>query len=235
MASADVSAVLPDPQQILDVLRQDPWEALRQLHPVAAGILLVIGVAFLLYGFRIYKLLVIIAYAAVGIFLGALVAAALHFNPLIGMAGGAIILGLLAWPLYLVGWGLIGGAVLAALAAAVTQHFTPSPVYQGIAAAVAGILGIVLTILLMRTLIIIITSIVGAVALVEGALRLVLLVPSLGDPVMATLQAHVWLQAAVVVVPAVVGMILQTADKQGDVTGKAKSEGREKKESDSRK
>ena len=182
MAAVDASGMLPQTQQAFELLRQDPWAALRDVHPVEAAVLVIIGVAFLLYGFRIYKVLVIIAYAIVGVFLGAVVASGLNFNPLVGMIGGAILLGLLAWPLYLVGWGLLGGAVMACSAVMVTQHFTPSPIYQGIAAAAAGVLGIVLTIMLMRTLVIIITSVVGAFLLVEGVLRLILLFPPWATP-----------------------------------------------------
>jgi hypothetical protein len=229
MAAVDASVMLPDAEHIFELVRHDRWEALRQMHPVEAAILLIIGVAFLLYGFRIYKILVIVTYAVVGVFLGAMAASALNFHPVIGMVGGAIILGLLAWPLYLVGWGLLGGAVLATLAAMITQHFTESPVYQGIAAAAAGALGIVLTILLMRALVIFVTSIIGAATLVWGTLRIILLLPALGDPVMEALQSNPWLQVGILVVPAILGMILQAGDKHGDVTGKAKPEGKEKK------
>ncbi len=235
MAAIDFSTVLPQTQQAIAALREDPWGSLRGVHPVEAAILIIIGVAFLVYGFRIYKVLVILAYAIVGLFVGAMVASAFHFNPVVGMIGGAIVLGLLAWPLYLVGWGLIGGAVMAGVGAMLAGMVTTNAVYQGMAAAVAGVLGIVLTILLMRTLVIIVTSIVGAAALIWGVLRLTLVVHGLGDPVIEMLQEKQWLQLVVVAVPAVVGMILQTSDTRTQGAGKPAAKKKDKKESDDKK
>jgi hypothetical protein len=230
MSAVDPSTLLPQTQQAVETLLQDPWSALRSVHPVEGGILVIIGLAMLLYGFRIYKALVIITYAMVGVYLGALLAGALHFNPLIGMIGGAIVLGVAAWPLYLIGWGMLGGAVFAGLAAAATSALTPSTAYMIVAAVAAGVLGIVLTVLIMRPLIIIITAIIGGVVLVEGLLVMALLLPSFGEPVVKSLQDHPYAQAAVVAIPAILGLILQFTEKGGQ--GGGKKGGKPKKEAE---
>jgi hypothetical protein len=230
MSAVDTTPVLPDTQHFIEALFQDPWNTLRGIHPVEAGLMVVIGLAFLLYGFRIYKVLVILAYAIVGVYLGAMLAGAMNFNPLIGMIGGAIVLGVAAWPLYLIGWGVLGGAVLAGLAAMVTSTFTPSMTYVTIVAVLAGILGVVLTVLLMRPLIIIITSLLGAVLLVEAVLRLSLLAPAFGDQVVKALEVRPLAQAAVVAIPALLGLILQFTDKGGKGAGKGAGKGKAKKE-----
>jgi hypothetical protein len=223
MAAIDVNTLLPQTRQCIETVIQDPWGALRTVHPIEAGLLLVIGLAFLLYGFRIYKVLVILAYAIVGTFLGAMLATAMNFNPLIGMIGGALVLAILAWPLYLIGWGLLGGGFFAGLGAMVAGLLTTSTVYIAIAAVGGGVLGIVLTILLMRPLIIFITSVLGSACLIEGAVALTLLAPSLGDPVLQKLQATPLLQAGLVAVPAFIGIYMQLTDSSGKIGGKKKS------------
>jgi hypothetical protein len=215
-----IDTLVPDTQRSLEAVFQDPWASLRDIHPVAAGILVIIGLALLLWGFRIYKGIVILAYGIVGLYLGAVLAEACHFSILIGMIGGALILGTLAWPLYLIGWSLLGGAALAGLAAMTAANFTSVMAYVIVAATVGGVLGVVLTVLLMRSLIILVTSIAGAVVLLEGALRLTLLAPSAGEPILKTLSERQLAQAAIVAIPAFVGILLQFTDKSGKGGGK---------------
>jgi hypothetical protein len=228
MIAVEVSLSLPEVRQSIHTAFNHPWQSLQELHPVAAAILIIIGVGLLLYGFRIYKGLVIAVYACVGVVLGQMLAEAMGFNTLLGMIGGAIVLGLLAWPLYMIGWSLLGGAVFAALGALTAAMFTTSEVGIIAAAGVAAALGIALTILLMRPLIIIVTSLVGATVLVEGALALCLLAPDFGDKIIAFVEPRPLAQAILVAVPASIGIILQFLE--GGSKGGGKKGAKPKKE-----
>jgi hypothetical protein len=228
MIAVEVSLALPEVRQSILTTLEHPWQSLRELHPVAAVILVIIGVGLLLYGFRIYKGLVIAVYACVGVVLGQMLAEAMGFSTLLGMIGGAIVLGVAAWPLYMIGWSLLGGAVFAALGALTAAMFTTSEIGIIAAAGVAAALGIALTILLMRPLIIIVTSVVGATVLVEGALALCLLAPDFGNKILGFVQTRPLAQAILVAVPASIGIILQYLEGGGK--GGGKSTAKKKKE-----
>jgi hypothetical protein len=79
----------------------------------------------------------------------------------------------------------------------------------------AFVLGMVLTVWLFRPLLVIITSLVGATLLVEGAVRLTILSPSLGEPICAFLQENTYVWVIVLLVLAAAGMLMQWYDTSG--------------------
>ena len=207
----------------LETAMQYVWQRLGALHPLEAGLLLVpVGLVFLLYGFKLYKWLVSVVYAGIGAWAGAAVALWLGWDVILGTIAGALLLGLLAWPLHRVGWGLLGGALFGGAAVLLMQMQTPNVTYIAAVAGVAFIGGFILTFVLMRPLIILVTSVIGAAVVVLGALRLSLIQPAFGDPVCSTLEAKPYLLAILVAVPALLGFILQWRDKGGKAAAKKK-------------
>ena len=208
---------------LLETAMQYVWQRLGALHPLEAGLLLVpVGLVFLLYGFKLYKWLVSVVYAGIGSAAGAALAVYLGWDVILGTIAGALLLGLLAWPLHRVGWGLLGGALFGGAAVLLMRMQTPNVTYIAAVAGVAFIGGFILTFVLMRPLIILVTSIIGAAVVVQGALRLTLIQPAFGDPVCSTLEAKPYLLAILVAVPALLGFILQWRDKGGKAAAKKK-------------
>ena len=200
----------------LDTVMQYVWQRLAAIPPLEAGLLLLpVGLVFLLYGFRLYKWLVSVVYAGIGAAAGTALAAYFGWNAILGMIAGALVLGLLAWPLHRVGWGLLGGALFGGAAVILMRMQTPNAAYIVAVAAAAFIGGFILTLALMRPLIILVTSVLGAAAVVPGALRLTLIQPAFGDPVCSTLEAKPYLLAILVAVPALLGFIIQWRDTCG--------------------
>ena len=197
-------------------IAQELWQRMMFQHPLEMGLVfLVLGLVFLLYGYKLYKILVSVVFAGIGGLVGMLIG--VHFGApgwLIGLIG-AIVLGILAWPLFRIGWGILGGAVFAAIALPFAVALTQSPVLGYTLAAVAFIAGMVLTIVLMRPLIIISTSISGAATLVEGVLLMLIRWPSAGDPIRAALESKPYLFVVLVALPAILGAILQWRDTAG--------------------
>jgi hypothetical protein len=207
----------------LDTAVQYVWQRLGALHPLEAGLLLLpVGLVFLLYGFKLYKWLVSVVYAGIGAAAGAALAAYLGWEVLLGTIAGALLLGLLAWPLHRLGWGLLGAALFGGAAVLVMQTQTPSVAYTAIVAAVAFIGGFILTFVLMRPIIILVTSVIGAAVVVQGALRLSLIQPAFGDPVCSMLEAKPYLLAILVALPALLGFIIQWRDTAGKGKAAAK-------------
>jgi hypothetical protein len=207
----------------LETAMQYVWQRLGALHPLEAGLLLVpVGLVFLLYGFKLYKWLVSVVYAGIGAWAGAAVALWLGWDVILGTIAGALLLGLLAWPLHRVGWGLLGGALFGGAAVLLMQMQTANVTCIAAVASIAFIGGFILTFVLMRPLIILVTSVIGAAVVVQGALRLSLIQPAFGDPVLTTLEARPYLLAILVAVPALLGFILQWRDKGGKAAAKKK-------------
>jgi hypothetical protein len=206
----------------LDTAVQYVWQRLGALHPLEAGLLLLpVGLVFLLYGFKLYKWLVSVVYAGIGAAAGAALAAYLGWEVLLGTIAGAL-LGLLAWPLHRVGWGLLGGAMFGGAAVLLMKMQTPNVAYITAVAGAAFIGGLLLTLVLMRPIIILVTSVIGAAVVVQGALRLSLIQPAFGDPVCSMLEAKPYLLAILVALPALLGFIIQWRDTAGKGKAAAK-------------
>jgi len=192
----------------------EPWRNLYESHPaVAAAILVPVGLAFLLWGFRLYRWLVVLAYVGIGIMLGLAAAEYFAFNPSVGIMVGAIVLGVLAWPLHRLGWGLLGGLVFAtALVAAASLLGIESRLHLALIGVVAFVAGVGVTLLLMKPIIIVITALGGAGLVAAGVLRLTMLWPVPWGPISRTLDARPYVFAVIVLVLAAVGSVLQVFD-----------------------
>ena len=163
-APANAAVAIPS----LDALMRNLWDRFHALSPLEAGLLLLpIGLVFLLYGFKLYKLLVSVVFAGIGAGLGGALAAYLGWNVILGTIAGALVLGLLAWPLHRIAWGLLGGAILGGAAVLLVSARSQDPILLAIVATVIFAGGFILTLLVMRPLIILVTAILGAAVLVR--------------------------------------------------------------------
>lgn len=218
---------LPEAARPMAEMLMEPWENLLHYHPLmAAALLMPVGIAFLLYGFRLYRWLVVIAYVGIGVVLGMAAAAFFNFNQSVGIIAGAILLGVLAWPLHRAGWGVLGGILFAVVfreVAAVMGIEGWLPL--ALISVVAFLAGVALTVLLLKPLIVLITSLVGGTFLALGALSLAALWPALGGPVEKAIDARPYVPVVVVLVLAVVGSMLQVVDTARGRSKKRKAEG----------
>jgi hypothetical protein len=184
---------------------------------VATAIVSVLaGVAFLVWGFRLYRWLVVLIFVAAGMALGFEAAVTFGFSPLLGIAAGAIVLGVLAWPAHRMGWGLVGGSVFALVLAGLAGFMgIEGRVELALIGIVAFVAGAAVTLLLMRPLIIVITSLVGGSLLVQGTVALTLLWPPVGETVVGVMDTRPYLLMVAVLVLAAVGSAMQVLDTDG--------------------
>jgi len=203
---------------LLDAITE-PALTVYEQHPVVAVLVLVlVGLAFLLWGYRLYRWLVVLACVGLGAVLGLMAATYLEVGQTIPIAIGSVVLGVLAWPLHRLAWGLLGGVVFSMAAAGVAAYLAVEDQVHLILISVGGfVVGSALTVLLLKPLIIVITSLVGALFVAVGTLRLITLWPEVGDPILRTIDAHAILAAGAVLVLAAVGSAMQmfgAADKE---------------------
>lgn len=217
VALQDAAQAMPETGKTIAELMGDIQEGFANVmgdHPLAAAVLLVpAGIAFLLYGFRLYRWLVVIAYVGIGVVLGMAAALYLNVNQSVGIMLGAIILGVLAWPLHRVAWGVLGGILFAWVFVEVAYMMdirATMPLF--LVGAVAFVAGIALTVLLLKPLIVVITSLVGATFVALGVLSLTRWWPALGGPVERVIDMRPYIPVAIVLILAIVGSLLQLVD-----------------------
>jgi hypothetical protein len=126
---------------------------------------LLIAFAFVLWGGKLFKIFVVLLGVGAGLVLGFFLGSILGLGPQGGGAGaiiGAIVLGLLAWPLHKVFVFVIGGLFFGFVAASVASSFQ-APETTLNAAAIAGfVAGGVLSILIHKTFVIVLMAAAGA-------------------------------------------------------------------------
>jgi hypothetical protein len=209
-----MAAAAPSQGNVVEDFAAQVWEQLPAGYDLETAIVLVpLGLAFLLYGFRMYRWLVVVAYAAVGAVAGLMAAQWFGVSGLVCGILGAIVLGILAWPLHRLGWGLLGGGLFGAAAVGLAGTAgVQGQVLLALIGTVAFLGGMLLTMLVMKPIIILVTSVLGASALAAGVVRLLELWPAVGNPVGATFRTKPYLPALAIAILAAVGLVLQVID-----------------------
>jgi hypothetical protein len=122
------------------------------------------------------------------------------------------------WTLYRIVCSVLGGlyAVAAVRMLWPQVQISPDP-YGWIALAVTFVAGFVLVLVFFRAILIILTAISGAVAVVTGVLALMLLWPEVGKPVISLLGDNLWVNLVLVAILASIGAVLQFKDPKTTV------------------
>ena len=179
----------------------------------SAAISIILGAVFLLYGYRACRWLIPIQCTVAGAMVGYTLAMKYEFNLLLGTVAGAIVLGVIGWTLYKIVCSAMGGLLVVALLTMawpdVAVHAGP---YVWAVWGAAFAVGFVMVLVLFRPLLIIVTSIYGAVFVVVGVLVLAHLWPTLSETVEILMNARPWVLAVLVVAPVVLGAVLQFLD-----------------------
>ena len=203
-------------------------ETLGQLQAVA---LVLVGVVFLIFGFKYFKALVIVNAAALGalcgMYVGTLTGRA-NLPLLLGLAG-AVLLGALAWPTikYCV---CLMGALAGGLVGFALWHFIANLINNegmlGYAWA-GGLIGMValgmLAFVLFRTAVMIFTAVQGSVMIVSGICAVLLAFDGIHDSVRSGLVENDNLLKLLFGVPAVVGFAYQFSIDRTKVLKKRKA------------
>ncbi|NLX58212.1 MAG: TMEM198/TM7SF3 family protein [Phycisphaerae bacterium] len=169
------------------------------------------GVISLLYGYRVFKGVVMVYSAVLGAAAGWWLAATQFSQPHLAWVGGLIgaaVMALLAWPLvryFVCFWGAVAGGLAGwAVARAVGGD------HAMLIAVVGGSLaGLILAGVVFRVMIVVTTSVIGAHLAVFGAASLLLAEPHLGGLLREHLASNRYLFPLMVAVPALFGVVYQ--------------------------
>lgn len=215
---------LPPVQPFIERLQQgqmpsqaDYINSLSSIHILAAIAMVICGVVYLLYGWKIFKVLVVVNTAIIGAAIGAHAAGMLKGPnmPIFGGLAGAVLLGALAWPL--MKWavsfmGALAGAFLgywAWLTVVTATHVQGLEQYSWVGALLGLVTLGLLAFIIFRAVIITFTSFQGAMLVTSGALALGMTFQSIGPDLKNALMSNQHLLPILVLVPALIGAAFQ--------------------------
>jgi hypothetical protein len=179
----------------------------QDIGPGMSAFLLLVGIIFLLWGYPIFRYLIMFNFGVVGAYLGASLG-----NKADTALGGALIGGFLAaalaWPMMKWAVALTGAGIGLILGAAVWRASGQDPTYDWAGGLTGCVAFGMFSFIIFRGGIILYTSLQGGALLAVGMLAL-LEKYSVGATVSEHLRSERFLFPTAIVVPAIIGLIFQ--------------------------
>ena len=180
----------------------------QTIGPGLAAVLLIVGTIYLLWGYPIFKYLIMMNCAVVGAYLGAAIGKQAN-TVLAGALIGGFLGAAAAWPMMRWAVALTGAGIGTILGAAIWRAAGQDPAYDW----AGGLTGFVafgmLSFIVFRGGIILYTSLQGGGLLASGILALIEKYPSIGPAMAERLKEQRFLLPASIVIPAVIGLVFQ--------------------------
>jgi hypothetical protein len=195
-------------QPILDSI----WEQVTTLSWLQAVIAISFGVVYLLYGWRIFKVLVVICFGLVGLFAGIKIGARFNSEIFGGIIGLALLAGvsvpLMRWAVSIL--GAIAGGILTS---GVWYAFELPEKYMPAGALIGIVAGGMISFIVFKIAVMLFTSFGGGALIVTGLLALVHRYESIQEPptesIKAMLYNHHWFVPVLMLAPTFIGIIIQ--------------------------
>jgi len=180
----------------------------QAIGPGMAAFLLILGAIFLLWGYPVFRYLIMLNFGVVGAYLGA--AAGKDANTIIaGAMIGGFLAAAAAWPMMRWAVAVTGASIGMLLGAAAWRAAGQDPTFDW-AGGLTGFVGFgMLSFIAYRSGIILYTSLQGGGLLALGILGLLEKYPSIGPELADHLTKQHFLLPTAIVIPAVIGLIFQ--------------------------
>jgi hypothetical protein len=180
----------------------------QEMRPGTSMLLILLGIIYLLWGYRIIKHLVMLNAIVLGAGIGASIGG--HGETALACAIiGAFAAAAITWPAMKYAVALMGGLIGAAVGGAVWHSVGLEPTLAW-AGALVGLIGFgLLCFILFRGSVMMYTSLQGAVMLVLGVLGLMYKYQEVAPQLTDHLHMEPFLLPAAVVIPAMIGLIFQ--------------------------
>jgi hypothetical protein len=195
-------------QTVLDSL----WGQVTTLSWLQAVIAISFGVVYLLYGWRIFKAVVVICFGLVGLFAGIKIGSRFNSEILGGIIGLSLLAGasipLMRWAVSLLG-AIAGGIITSGIwyAFELPERYMPAGALIGIIA------GGMISFIVFKIAVMLFTSFGGGILIITGLLALVYRYESIQDTPTATVKTMLynnhWFLPALLLAPTIIGIIVQ--------------------------
>lgn len=189
------------------------WQQITDLSWLHAVIAISVGIVYMLYGWRIFRVLVVICFGLVGMFLGIL--AGNHFGTTIG--GGVLGLALFAIvSVPLMKWcvAVLGAIAGGALTGSVWYAFGLPLDYIWAGVIIGVVAGGLMSFILLKTSVMLFTGLGGSIIMMVGVLALIYQYETqIMDPptqhIYNSVYQNQWFLPVVFILPTIIGMIVQ--------------------------
>jgi hypothetical protein len=187
------------------------WAYITSLNLVEAITFMSFGVVCLFYGWRVFKVLVVISFALLGLFLGISITDKIVglnsqlWGGLIGMSLLAILsVPLMKWAVCLL--GAVAGGILSSgiwYACGLTERYILAGALIGMVA------GGMISFIIFKVAVILFSSLGGSCLIVVGFLALLYLYPQTSERVEEIIFTKKWFLPTILMAPTLIGVILQ--------------------------
>jgi hypothetical protein len=186
----------------------DIWDFIVNVSWLQAVVYVAFGIIYLIYGWRVFKALVVINFSIMGLFLGMTLGNKLG-SPLWGGIIGTASLGICTWPFMKYCVAVLGAIAGAVLGAAIWRTATlPDPLIW--CGALAGLIaGGFLAFSSFKNSIMLFSSLQGSVFMVIGILALLNDYPNFSTDLSNAVNQHVFLLPSLLIVPTIAGFLFQ--------------------------
>jgi hypothetical protein len=183
----------------------------QHMGPGLAALLVALGVVYLLFGFKLFRVLMMLNAAAIGaalgIGLGQRTEIGFALMVLCGFVAAAI-----TWPLMKWAVAVLGGLAGALLGASVWQTFGLDPSFAWSGALTGLVMFGLLSFIIFRGSVTMYMSLQGATMLTFGILGLICKYDQIAPKVTHTMALRPFLLPMAVIIPAIIGMLYQQSD-----------------------
>jgi len=188
------------------------WNQITALTWLQAVLAVSFGIVYLLYGWRIFRILVVICFGLIGMFLGIKMGAKTGSELWGGVLGLAIFAGVSA-PLMKWCVSILGAAAGGLLTGALWYAFNLPEVYLWAGAAVGVVAGGMMSFIVLKASVMLFTSLGGSLITVVGMLRLLdLYEATKAEPtqwVHDCVHNYNWFLPVILIVPTMIGIFAQ--------------------------
>jgi len=201
-----------EPVFSMQIVLDSIWEQVTTLSWLQAVIAISFGIVYLLYGWRIFKVLVVICFGLVGLFAGIKIGSRFNSEIVGGIIGLSVLVGV---SVPLMRWAVsILGAVAGGILTASIWYAFELPEKYILAGAIIGIVaGGMISFIVFKIAVMLFTSLGGGVLIVTGMLALFYRYESIQAPptesVRAMLYNHHWFVPVLLLAPTFIGIIVQ--------------------------
>ena len=215
IAVVEEEGVLNSQEHLIDVgtMVDYFWKNITELPWMVALLIISVGIVYMLYGWRIFRVLVTISFGFLGMFLGIFAGqytGSIVWGGIVGMALFAFIsVPLMKWCVSVLG-AIAGGIITAGLwiACGLSEMYLPAGFVVGFVA------GALISFILLKASVMLFTSLGGSIIMVTGILSLwyqyeIRVLESEQVKLHELIYSHDWFLPVVLIVPTVIGVICQ--------------------------
>jgi len=187
------------------------WEQITSLGIIEALTFISFGTVCLLYGWRVFKVLVVISFALLGLFLGVTISDRLigPGNQLIGGLVGLGLMALISIPLMRWAVSILGAVAGGILTSGVWYGCGLTEQYIWAGALVGVVAGGMISFIIFRIAVMLFSCLGGSGLVVTGVLALLYIYEATSAQVEELVFDHRWFLPLTLIIPTAIGVILQ--------------------------